>query len=249
MYIFLVGLVVLMLFGMYQVLETRTVCVCQLYYYYKRATISVGKMLSLNRDRLKMEQAYKCDILLSFHLFLYIYRKGDCQWKLRRAPAGWMMWISAGFLKRLSMSWVCPFFYSNKRYRLFWDEITSFLLSTKMEKHKSLYNAVLQTGLPLKHLQGNEPTGQLEQINKKVRYHLSPYLKWINISGIQFPSWTMCLRFLYRFSSPVSHPESLLHGLHWSKQHDHLDTDRTELQSIVKGIFFFISMCLWGDKR
>lgn len=70
MYIFLVGLVVLMLFGMYQVLETRTVCVCQLYYYYKRATISVGKMLSLNRDRLKMAQVYKCDILLSFHLFL-----------------------------------------------------------------------------------------------------------------------------------------------------------------------------------
>lgn len=30
MYIFLVGLVALMLFGMYQVLETRTVCVCLL---------------------------------------------------------------------------------------------------------------------------------------------------------------------------------------------------------------------------
>lgn len=37
-------------------------------------------------------------------------RKRESQWKSRKAPAEWAMWTSAGFLRRLSMSWVCLVF-------------------------------------------------------------------------------------------------------------------------------------------
>lgn len=53
-------------------------------------------------------------------------------------------------------------------------------------QRSDFYNPVFQTKPHLKHLQGNEPTGQLELINKMVHVHPSPCLKWI--SGIQFPS-------------------------------------------------------------
>lgn len=46
----------------------------------------------------------KCDTLLS--LTLLLCRRRGCQWKLKRAPAAWATWTSAGSLRRLSTSWV-----------------------------------------------------------------------------------------------------------------------------------------------
>lgn len=99
------------------------------------------------------------------------------------------MWTSAGFLRRLSMSWVCSvcFTSTNRLSILFisWDNFLTYKWSNTVSW--SLH-PVLQTRLPLKHLHGNEPRGQLEQINKTVHLHPSSYCP----SGFQisFPHYS-----------------------------------------------------------
>lgn len=75
MYVFLVGLVALMLFGMYQVLETRT----------------VGDLLLLTYNRvsvLKIKSLSKVWQTIQILVVCHCCRRNEFQSKLRRAPVG-----------------------------------------------------------------------------------------------------------------------------------------------------------------
>lgn len=99
MYIFLGGLVVLMLFGVYQVLESRTVrCVRNQLFFFLISWHQTYKAICNN-------PRYKTNCSVTYCICAPGRRRG-CQWKLKRAPVVWATWTSAGSLRRLSTSWV-----------------------------------------------------------------------------------------------------------------------------------------------
>lgn len=217
----------------------------------------VRKVNSSRWNRVHISRACSASSLwnLTYHLQLVFCRKRDSQWKLRRVLVGWAMWTLAGFLRRLSMSWV-GFYFLPQQLLERWSFARVNVLFSITQLFWPLH-PVLQTRLPLKHLHGNEPTGQLEPINKTVRFHPSLYGPTGFQSSFPHHSYPIAI-YMEHFWNPISVPSNEFKiSACWC--HDqraswtltgYSDTNKTELQFIFKGTFFLsVCMCVNGDKK
>lgn len=136
---------------------------------------------SLNGDKLKQACAYRGLKMKTRCLSTCVLQKKRISVKIEKGTGGMndvdISWIPQETLNVMSMFifTVITDFGSCLRGDSLPTLLLHFMKITDTQITDTHSHPVLQTGLPLKHLHGNAPIGQLEQINKALLFHLSSY--------------------------------------------------------------------------